>query len=267
MLEKSIPYLLILSTMGFVLSCGEEAPQGPPPDAQFRLEVTAFDRDKEPIARVPVMVDGNVVGYTDKDGIFQAVVTETPGTELTLSAGELEGFRWLNESTEVTEPLRLNSAGIGIPMALNIEGESRKKEYLVWVRVECDDSLDDENCKGLPVKLNGEEVAVTDDFGHAHFSLTEVPQEKLAITIDTPDANPLTDEIVVHPEDPTFEAVLGLESQVFLLEQEFTNARVEEKPKKKRRYRKKRRTPRKKRPAVQKKEKKKDSGSEVIDLW
>lgn len=266
MLKNNLAFALALLTIGLFTACGEEEKQGPPPDAQFNLEVTARDTSDNPVARVPVLVDQKVVGYTDQDGVYKASLTDKPGNELTLAVGELEGYRWLTEPVTISETLRLNSAGIGIPISLNVQGESRKKEYLVWARIQCDDTLDNKICEGRPVKMNGTEVARTDEFGHAHFTLTEVPQQKLKITIDTPDSNPLTDDVVVHPEDPTYEVALGLESQIFLVEEEFTNARVEEAPKKKKRrkYKRKRTSRKKQKARTSKKTRKSD---EVIDLW
>lgn len=256
-------FILATSLLAFSAACGEDGPPPPPPEIQFGIDAEVLDLDGEPIAKVPVLIDESVVGYTDRNGVFKASLTERPGTEITLSVGERDGYRWTSRTSEVTEVLRRNTSGIGIPISLSVQGESRTREFLVWAKIECDDTLEDAVCEGRDILMNGEPVAKTDEFGHAHFTFREVPHQNVKFTIDTPESNPLSDEIVVHPGDPEFEVELGLDSHVFILEQTFTNARAEAKKPKKRTRKRRTRT---KRPAKKKPPEKK-SDPEVIDLW
>lgn len=215
--------ILLATTSLLVLNaCGDDGPPPPPSRAKFPIEVAAKDIDGQPLAKVGVTVDGKVVGYTGADGKFAATLAERPGAQVTVGVKELDGYRWNAEP--VTETLKLNSSERPVPVSYAVIGESRKKDYMVWVKVTCDPSMPAEFCVGRPVKLAGQEVAKTDDFGYAHFLINDVPGTVNKILIDTPTVNPLTDSVMAVPEDPTFEVTLDLEPQVFVIEETFVNA-------------------------------------------
>jgi hypothetical protein len=184
--------------------------------------VSAQDIDGQPLAKVGVTVDGKVVGYTGADGKFAATLAERPGGQVTVGVKELDGYRWNAEP--VTETLKLNSSERPVPVSYAVIGESRKKDYMVWVKVACDESMPAEFCTGRPVKVAGAEVAKTDDFGYAHFLINDVPGTVTKIVVDTPTVNPLTDTVMAVPEDPTYEVTLDLEPQVYVIEETFINA-------------------------------------------
>jgi len=216
--------ILLLSSAALILAaCGDDGPPPPPARVKFPLDVQAFDIDSQPLAKVGVLVDGKVVGYTGADGKFAATLTERPGAQLTLAVAPLEGYHWAKGDT-VTETLKLNSTEKAIPVSLQAIAESRLKDYMVWVKVACDDTMPNDFCVGRSVSVNGQVRGTTDGFGYTHFLVNEVPGAIAKIVIDTPTVNPLTDSVMAVPEDPTYEVTLDLEPQVYVIEETFTNA-------------------------------------------
>jgi len=213
--------LTLLSS--FVLACGEEPPPAPPPIKEFRLEVLARE-DINPLPLVPVLVDGKTVGFTDKNGRFEATLKDRPGRAITLGIGDLDGYRLASDS-EVSETLRLTNSGIGVPVALNVTFESLRKEYMVWVSAGCDPkAIDPKFCEGLAVLMDGQEIGRTDDLGQAHIAFSHVPQRDVKFTIQTPKVNPLDASIIPVPESPSFNVKLDFTSQIYLIEENFINA-------------------------------------------
>lgn len=262
---------ITLATTALVIlsACGDEGPPPPPPRAHFGVLVISEDVDGTPLARVPVTIDDKVVGFTGGDGKFVAKLLERPGTNVKLGVGDLDGYRWA-EAAPVTETLKLNSSGQPVPMEYRVKGESRKKDYMVWLKVNCDSTMPADFCKDRPVKLDGTEVAKTNEFGYAHFVLHDVPGTAKRVMVDTPTVNPLTDTVMAVPEDPAFEISLDLDPQVYVIEETFTNALSKRRPERKAT------TSRPKAPAKPKpkpadkpakKPDKKDPKNEVIDLF
>lgn len=225
--------ILTLVTLLGAAACGDEGPPPPPPTYQFTVEVQVEDSNQNPVPKVPVLLDGKVVGYTDRDGKFSGTLTDRADKELTLSVNDVEGFRFAADSNSVTETLKItkvNGQDSGVPIFLQVQAESIKKDYFVWIKAVCDDSLP--TCAGMPVTLNGREVAKTNHLGYAHFSFKDVPQNDVEIKIDTPSHSPSDkDSARYEPRDPSYKLTLDLESHIYLVEENFTNP---EKPKKKR---------------------------------
>ncbi|MFP4598032.1 MAG: hypothetical protein ACLFVJ_07260 [Persicimonas sp.] len=257
--------------------CGDEAPQGPPPTHQFKLEVSVTDEGENPIPKAPVVLDGKTVGYTDRDGLFQAVLNEQDGAEVQLSIGKMDDYM-VPEDAEQVETLKLKKSLEGamkpVPVSMHTTLRSMRTDYLVWLDVECDEFLDDK-CAELPVMVNGEERTRTDHHGAAHFVVTDVPESTLEITIETPQYEPSADDdedssFVMKPKNPTYEVELGLESEVLLIKESFKDPVAAEKAAEARKKRARLRRIRRARAnrnaqKPKKKEKKKDDG--VIDLW
>lgn len=216
--------ILMIGAAALLFSaCGDDGPPPPPARAQFPLDISAFDIDGHPLAKVGVLIDGKVVGYTGADGKFAATLTERPGAEVTLGVGAFEGYHWA-KGENITETLKLNSTERPIPVSLQAVAESRLKDYMVWVKITCDSNMPNDFCVGRPVSVNGQERAKTDAFGYAHFLVNDVPGAIAKIVIDTPTANPLTDKVMAVPADPTYNVTLDLEPQVYVIEETFTNA-------------------------------------------
>lgn len=228
LLAFGLGYLLV-----FGASCGGQTKKKKKPKKfDFPLEVEVQRTDEEPVPEVPVKLDDKVVGYTDTDGSFRGTLRTTPGTNVTLSTGEVEGYRYADDKNEKT--IRLNTkknlsgkGRSGVPILLNTVVESTQNLYMVWVKTECDeDSMDPEDCRGLPVKMEGERIAETGREGTAHFVFETEPTGTKTITIDTPESE--DDEIPTYePEDPEFKADLRSDPTIFVFEKSFEDPDAE----------------------------------------
>src|SRR5699024_5642610 len=72
--------------------CGEEAKEAPPTPYEFGLTVEAMDSEENPVVKAPVVLDDKIIGYTDRDGKYQATLTDLVGTQFTLGIGEMSGY-------------------------------------------------------------------------------------------------------------------------------------------------------------------------------
>ncbi|MFU8804684.1 MAG: hypothetical protein ACNA8W_12795 [Bradymonadaceae bacterium] len=220
-------------SLGIILSlgagaCGDPAPpQGPPPDFPFNIEVYVSDQETKPLPRVPILIDGRTVGFTDRDGKFEGQLIEKPNVSVELSLGELEGYRYTTKhSVEELLRVRPNLSGEpqGLPITLRAEAQSLLTGYLFWVKAECDDHIGDQRCTNLPVRLGEDVVAHTDEHGIAHISHQSVPGRKVILTIDTPAHDPTDEDSAFYePRQPTYEIDLDFEAAVYVIEEEFTD--------------------------------------------
>lgn len=202
-------------------------------DFKTEIEVTETEAG-EPISGVPIKIDGKTVGYTDKDGIFKGSIKDRPGRKVELTAGAVDGYRYVDKSNTKTVSLKAKK-GLsgnkrrGLPILMHAVAESILENYLVWISLECDeDSMDEEDCQGLPVLRNGEQIATTDANGTAHFSLTEQPQTTIEVKIDTPKDEENDDLPIYEPADPVWKINLGLDPKVYLVETTFEDPEGDE---------------------------------------
>ncbi len=218
----------MLAVAGLSLSCGEDdTPPPAPSQFEFGIEVVAFDASENPIPGVPVVLDGNVVGFTGADGKFEGALVDQPTREVELAVKEIDGYRLANDGTNRTT-LRvsesLNGELRGIPVSLRAELHSIRTTFVSWVELSCDEHLDDKYCSDRPILLDGKEVARTDYRGAAHFTFEEVPTSTPQITIRTPryDADD-EDSVMMEPRNPSFIMELSHDATIFAIEQEFTD--------------------------------------------
>lgn len=258
--------------------CGEQEKKAAPKIHQFEINVSVSDESDEPVAEAPVLLDGKTVGFTDRDGLFEAVISEKEGAQVEVAIGKMDNYL-VPEDAVAGGALRLSKSLEGtrkpVPVSLQTTVRSARKDYLLWLDVDCGEYLDKAKCQNLPVKHNGEEVAWTDDFGQAHFSFQGVPGETVQVSIDTPTYEPSADDddddaFVMKPESPSYDIELGLDSEVLRITEVFSDPIAAERAKKKAERRRRYRRVRRKRAAKKAKKKapkkkKKDDG--VIDLW
>ena len=205
-----------------------------PKTFDFKTEVEVTEADGgAPITGVPIKIDGKTVGYTDKEGIFKGVINDRPGRKIELSAGAVEGFRYLEgQSTTVKLDVKKGLSGNkrrGVPILMHAVAESILENYLVWVSLTCDeDSMDQEDCQGLPVLRDGKQIATTDKNGTAHFSLTEQPGTTLEVKVDTRKDEEDDDLPIYEPADPVWKIKLSLDPKVYLVETTFEDPEGDE---------------------------------------
>ena len=241
-----------------------------PPPMEFPVRVEVVDQSDQPVAKVPVLLDGTLVGYTDRGGRFEGVLQERPNFfKAHLSLGTIEGYRFPGGAPPVIEDKLQVTKGMdgktsGVPLELKARLDSTKNDYLVWVEAACGTNLDQEKCANLPVTLDGEEVARTNDLGIAHFVLHEVPGRELTLGLDTPEKSK---EVVFEPADPVYQVALNTEAaEILLVNASFENGAEIKKPT---RRRSRRRSSRQRQPRLKQEPKKTEpvNNPDVIDLF
>ncbi len=228
----STPALLslcvLLAAAALQWGCGDDEPQELP-YYEFSLEVEASDLDGNSVAGIPVLLDDQVVGFTDADGVFEAILLEQPTQVIHLAVDEIEGYRIADEEPSIEKTLqiapRLDGDGHrGIPVSLRVDFRSTFMDYLTWVQIECDDDLDDENCEDVPVLLDDEELVRTDNNGFAHFSFQGLPGDDHTLRLEMPEHDPDDDDSVkIEPEDTVYDIELSPDATVFYIAEEFTD--------------------------------------------
>lgn len=274
---KTLLIGLLFMTTAALSACGGEEKKAAPSTYKFPLEVSASDTNKEPVAGARVLVDGTAVGYTDRDGLFQAALTEQVGAEVTVSVEPPDGFKLDGDAT-TTQKMSLteNMTGKGkkrVPVSLQAQLASTRKDYLLWVDLQCDETLDSGQCIDVPLMIDGEEVARTNEQGIAHLTVERVPASTLNISIDTPeyDGEDEDEAWKMKPADSEWSVDLGTDSQVLVIEQAFTDPAAADRAEARARRRAARRAARRRaarrsntKSKDEKKEKKEDG---VIQLW
>ena len=228
---------LIALSAGLALlfgGCGDSSSDAPRPTPKFdfTLEVEAKGDDGSPVAGVPIRLDGQVVGFSDANGVFRAILNEEPGKEIQLAVDNPEGYVVTTEDLPRTKPLQitrsLEGEYRGIPIRLPVELHSTRMEYLTWIELSCGRRVSDEHCADVPILLDGQEQARTNHQGIAHFVFQGIPGEEHEFRV----AIPQSDSVNLQPSHPTYRAELERRTTVFHIAEEFSapSARARPRP-------------------------------------
>lgn len=268
---RTLSAAFLCSIMLWSSACGEKAAPPAPTLLDFPIKFTAIDTEDNGIAKVPVLIDGNPVGFTDKDGIFKATINDKPGKEILLALGSIKGYEHTGAGAVVKDKLTATRTPKGIQtFPINVESvmQSTEVDTLIWVSAKCDKDFDQKACRNLEVQVNGEIVSSTDPSGRAHFTYTSPPGEKLVIRINTPTySSDQEDSFSYSPSKPEYKLEVGTSAQVFVIDETFSDALAgaEKKVKKKRKRTTRRPTRRPvRRPKRRKKKKVKDIGISIF---
>ncbi|MGM0555691.1 MAG: hypothetical protein ACQEVA_04845 [Myxococcota bacterium] len=279
-LHRTFVLALAFVASSAMLACGEGETKKQPSIIQFPMEISATDTNGEPVAGAKIIVDGSPVGFTDRDGLFQAALSERKGAEVTVSVEPPDGYKLTKDATTTqTMSLTENVTGEGmtrVPVSLQAQMVSTKENYLLWVDLQCDeDSLDEGQCTDVPVLVGGEEVARTNEQGIAHITLTRVPGSSLKVEVDTPEYEGDDEDEAwkMKPADPDWTLDLGTDAEVLVIEQRFTDPAAAERAKARAKRAARRRAARRRAASRSKnksksEEKKKEKDEDgVIQLW
>lgn len=251
---------LCFTTLLSAFACGDKAPPAAPPILDFPLTFVAKDTEGDGIAKVPVLIDGSPVGFTDREGMFKAVISDIPGKEIMLALGSIKGYEHSGGAV-VKDKLTASRTPEGIktfPIKVESEMLSTEVETLIWVSAKCAPGLDQKACRDLEVQVNGDVVASTDPSGRAHFTYTSPPGETLSVKINTPTySSDQEGGFNYFPPKPEYKIEVGSSSEVHVIDETFSDATpAAQKPKPRRktsrrrikRRRTKRRRPRRRKP-------------------
>lgn len=230
----------------------------------FPVEVTTKDDSGLPVPNVPIFFDGKLAGHTGASGLFRAVLTERHRATVKLGVGKVEGYRLqLKQTTEADFQLLVTNPEAPEPSKVKLKIRYKKisQDNLIWVKLKCAKRM---NCVGIEIKSGGKTVAVTNEFGVAHFINTSVPDSRIELHIDTPTP---TDDIIFTPSNPKFAFKSSLAPAIYYINETFQNAKPKKRVKRAFRGKDKKRKIKKKRKTKKKKKKSGGGGNGAIDLW
>ena len=215
-------HALLAGSLGLLLAgCGAEEVEEMPRHA---VTFIAESDPGVPLAGVAVTANGQEMGESDETGLIASVLEGPTGTMMQISYTCPDG----HEQPERPKSLVLTSF-----QALDPESGPRGLE----MHLECPPT---ERVAGLvvrtgqpdlPVLLEGEEVARTDESGVAHHILRGAPSSRFRVTIST-EGNPN-----LRPQNPRALVTLGARPDTFVIEEPIEERRVRT------RRRRRRRTP------------------------
>lgn len=201
--------LMPMVLLAFV-GCGEEAPQAIPRHA---VTFAAESDPGVPLAGVVVSANDQALGQSDESGLIAAVLEGPTGTMMQIGYECPEG----HAQPERPKPLVLttfqsldpNSGPRGLSM--NLECPPVERWGALVVRTGHPD---------LPILIEDEEVARTDESGVAHHIFSGAPNSRYRVTIST-EGNPN-----LRPQNPRALVTFGDRSDTFVIEEEIEERQV-----------------------------------------
>lgn len=182
----------------------EEAPT-PPPRHPFTFTVNA---DGEPLSGVSITVNDAPVGATDEEGVLRVDLTGPTGASVRVAAVCPEGHRTPEAQTyslRRVQSLDPATAARGIEASFTCPPERRQAVVVVRTHEQA----------GVPVMLDGREVARTDASGAAHLHVAMAPGTTFLVQLDTRHNERL------RPRSPSQSYTLPDRDEVFVLDQRF----------------------------------------------
>ena len=206
---KKLCFLAALSA----LACGG---QPGPSASSFAVTFTTESDNGLPLAGVAVNANGAGIGASDEDGVVQTMLRGPDGAAVEITYECPEGHL----QPEAPKTLRLHrfraldpAAQAGLHMLLACPPAKRRAAFIVRT-----------GQPDVPVLLNNEVVATTNEAGYAHFSRETDRDVTFHLKLDT------TVNSRLRPEQPYVELELGDHDEVFTWDQALTLAPEERRP-------------------------------------
>jgi len=205
-------------------ACSEE----PAPAPRYPFTFTATS-DDQPLEGVTVTVNDAPIGTTDGDGRLRRDLTGPEGAPVSVNAQCPEGHRSPEQAQVHTlrRVVSLDPAAQAQGIQVSFDCPPEHREAVVIVRTH--------DQTGLPIYVDGREVARTDDSGAAHIHMPQLaPQTSFQVRIATAAINDR-----LRPSEPTQTYTIPDRDEVFVFDQRFE----EEAPPRRRRRRRRRQPP------------------------
>lgn len=196
---------LALALAGLTMMACDDEPVAPP---RYPFTFTAH-ADRDALEGVQITVNGGAVGATNSEGVLRVDLTGPEGAQVRVGAACPEGYR--NEEEPQVHTLRrvqsldpaTSARGIEVPFSCPPE----RRNAVVVVRTH--------STTGLPVLVDGREVARTDASGAAHLHVAMAPGTTFQVLLDTRVNERL------RPRSPTQTYTVPDRDEVFVLDQRF----------------------------------------------
>lgn len=182
--------------------------------------------DGRPIAGVHVLADSRPIGATGEDGRLSVTLRGPEGAVIDLAARCPEGYRSPEDLPELLlRPIADVEGDESRSVRIDLECAPERRDGVVVVRAA--------ERAGIPVLLDGREIARTDGHGIAHFAVRMAPHTTFKVQLATAHLPRL------RPQEPSRTFTVPDSEEIFVFDQQFE----EERPPRRRRRRPPRREP------------------------
>ncbi|MEM9189038.1 MAG: hypothetical protein AAGF12_07670 [Myxococcota bacterium] len=178
----------------------------------FPVTVLATEDGERPLGGVAVeSIDGTgtqVIAESDATGIVRVVLRGEAGSAVPLSAYCPDGYRLVEPPRRVIlRELTTLADTESVPLQVNVRCAPLLRPAVIVVRAG--------GKAGLPVLLDGEEAARTNDAGVAHIALRAPPGERLVVSLDT------SSHPELRPQNPSAAVRIPDRPEILLYDQTF----------------------------------------------
>jgi hypothetical protein len=203
---------LLASSVTLLAACEE-----PPPPAQYPITFNAESDPGTPLGGVTISVAGQPQGQTGADGSLRIELSGEEGTAVPVSATCPAGYRDAAPLSPII--LRTTVAVGGAASAgfrVSVSCLPTIRHGVVVVRAAGDGTAPR---AGLPVMIEGREVARTDTSGVAHVALDMAPGQSFQVLLQTATVSP-----TLMPQDPVMTFVFPDNDEIFAFDENFSEA-------------------------------------------
>ncbi len=198
----------------FGLAVALPACEEPPPPAHYPVTFTAESDPGQALAGVALTIAGAPQGQTATDGTLRIELTGDEGTAVPVAAACPAGYRDAAPLSPIVLRTTVGVAGSVAPgLRVTISCLPSSRRGVVVVRA---GGTGVASRAGLPVMIEGREVARTDTSGVAHVSLDMAPGQSFQVLLATATASPF-----LRPQDPQLTFVFPDSDEIFVFDQPF----------------------------------------------
>jgi hypothetical protein len=203
--SRATRLLRTLITTGLCAALAACAREPAPP---FELALGVRSDTGAPVAGARVSIAGEPAGISDAEGRIAVAVRGAEGDRLELGLECPPGFAAAAEpGVLILRRVRPLSGGEPSPLAHALRCKPAARAAVVLVHVQ--------GARSVPVTLDGERVATTDDHGFAHVYVSRAPGARFELTLDTTSARELM------PRSPRRSFELDDADALFVFDQRF----------------------------------------------
>jgi hypothetical protein len=207
---KSITRLVLASsfTVG-IAACGE-----PPPLPVFPITFIAESDPGTPLPGVTLTVAGAAPAQTAADGTVRVELSGEEGTSVPVTATCPEGYRHAAPLSPIVLRTTVGVGGAPAPgLRVGVQCLPEMRHGVVVIRA---GGTGTATRAGLPVMIEGREVARTDSSGIAHVSLNMPPGQSFQVLLATATVSPM-----LRPQDPQLTFVFPDANEIFAFDENF----------------------------------------------
>ena len=202
--------LLSVLVLGAALPSCEEAA----PESSYPVTFSAESDPGQPLGGVALMIAGAPSGQTAADGTLRIELTGAEGTAVPVAATCPQGYRESAPLSAISLRTTVSVGGAPAPgLRVTITCLPASRRGVVVVRAGGQGVAPR---VGLPVVIEGREVARTDSSGVAHISLDMAPGQSFQVLLATATVSPM-----LRPQDPQLTFVFPDSDEIFLFDQNF----------------------------------------------